>query len=239
MNVAIIFAGGTGQRMNSRTIPKQFLELHGKPILVYTLEQFQKHRQIDGIIVVCLEEWIDHCKSLVEHYCLTKVTAITPGGETGQLSIYHGLRKAAELYPKRSVVLIHDGVRPLIDSETISRVIACVQAHGTAITVMPVVETVIMEGEDGVIKSVVDRCLCRTAKAPQGFYLEDILAAHEKALEEGQTDLVDSATLMWRYGYTLHTVEGKRENIKITTPMDFYIFRALTDAQENLQVFGL
>ena len=110
-NIAIIFAGGTGQRMNSKARPKQFLELHGKPILIYTLEQFQRHPEIDGIILISLSAWVDRCKELAEYYRLSKVAAIVPGGKTGQESIWHGLCKAKELYELGSIVLIHDGVR--------------------------------------------------------------------------------------------------------------------------------
>lgn len=239
MNIAVIFAGGTGQRMNTRTKPKQFLELHGKPILVYTLEHFQRHELIDGIIVVCVQEWIPYCKELLERYCLTKVAEVVHGGDTGQTSIYHGLVCAKSIYEKNSVVLIHDGVRPLIDHDTITNAIECVKKYGSAITVSPAIETIAMKNENGEMGKIVDRSMCQIAKAPQGFYLEDILSAHQKAREEGRADFIDSACLMRHYGHMLHTVEGPIDNIKITTPSDFYIFRALEDARENSQIFGL
>lgn len=113
-NIALIFAGGTGQRMNSKSMPKQFLELHGKPIIIYTLEHFQKHVDIDGIIVVCLAEWIEYFQKLLCQYNMNKVISVVPGGETGQLSIYNGLEKIEKLASKVNseiVVLIHDGVR--------------------------------------------------------------------------------------------------------------------------------
>ena len=121
MNIAVIFAGGVGQRMHSGSTPKQFLELHGKPILVYTLEHFQRNPRIDGIVLVSIEGWIDYCRDLLQKFRLTKVSAIVPGGSNGYESISNGLRKASELYPADSVVLIHDGVRPLIDQEIISK----------------------------------------------------------------------------------------------------------------------
>lgn len=239
MNIAIIFAGGTGQRMNAKTRPKQFLELHGKPILVYTLEQFQRHEQIDGIVVVCVEGWLDYCSDLIKKYGLKKITAVVAGGNTGQQSIFHGLSKAGELYPMDTVVLIHDGVRPLIDAVTISGAIACVREHGSAITVGPTIETVTVKTEDGKIGQIIDRDLCRIAKAPQCFYLGDILAAHHRANKVGKADFIDSASLMRWYGHPLYTVDGPLENIKITTPTDFYTFRAIMDAREDLQIFGL
>lgn len=119
MNIAIIFAGGTGQRMNTKTKPKQFLELHGKPIIIYTLEHFDEHESIDGIIVVCVKEWIDYCQSMVDKFYIEKVKAIIPGGKTGMLSRFEGIKKAAELYPEDTICLMHDGVRPMIDHDLI------------------------------------------------------------------------------------------------------------------------
>lgn len=237
-NVAVIFAGGTGQRMNTKTKPKQFLELYRKPILVYTLEQFQQHKEIDGIVLVMLEGWLDYSKELIEKYRLSKVKTIVAGGATGQESIYNGLCAVSEFYKNNPIVLIHDGVRPLIDSVTISRNIACVREYGTAITVAPAIETVTMKDENGIVGKIVDRSKCQLAKAPQCFYLNDIIAAHKKAILEENKQFIDSASLMQHYGHSIYTVEGKSENIKITTPSDFYIFRAIVDARENSQIFG-
>ncbi len=238
MNIALIFAGGTGQRMNTKTKPKQFLELHGKPILVYTLEQFQKHDEIDAIILVMLESWIDYSRTLIEQYHLTKVTAIVPGGSTGQESIYNGVKTASELFPMESVILIHDGVRPLVDGETISSNIACVKQNGSAITVSPAIETTVIKNEQGMVGDIIERSRCQLAKAPQSFFLHDLWNAHCKAIDDGNLNFIDSACLMRHYGYPLYTIEGSPENIKITTPSDFYTFRALEDARENSQIFG-
>ena len=186
MNIALIFAGGTGQRMNTKTKPKQFLELHGKPILVYTLEQFQKHDEIDAIILVMLESWIDYSRTLIEQYHLTKVTAIVPGGSTGQESIYNGVKTASELFPMESVILIHDGVRPLVDGKTISSNIACVKQNGSAITVSPAIETTVIKNEQGMVGDIIERSRCQLAKAPQSFFLHDLWNAHCKAIDDGK-----------------------------------------------------
>ena len=241
MNTVLIFAGGTGQRMNSKTLPKQFLELHGKPIIIYTLEQFENHPMVDGIVVVCVEGWQDYLKKLLHKFDITKVKMIVPGGATGQESIYHGLDKLMELYTGDDVVMIHDGVRPLVDAETITANIACVNEHGNAITVSPAVETITINkpGTDRQVGTIVDRKNCRLAKAPQSFLLKDIYRAHLQAIAEEKTDFIDSASMMQYYGYTLYTVEGKTTNIKITTPTDFYIFRAIEDAKENQQIMGI
>lgn len=240
MNIALIFAGGTGTRMNSKTKPKQFLELHGKSIIIHTLEAFENHDEIDAIIVVCLESWISYLQNLIEKASLKKVKCVVPGGKTAQESQYNGLKaiKKACSPDNETVVLIHDGVRPLIDADTISKNIQSVKENGSAITVTPAIETVIMVDDELLLNKVLERSNCRMAKAPQSFYFKDILAMHERAIDEGRLNFIDSASLMMYYGYNLHTVDGLPENIKITTPSDFYIFRAICEAKENMQIFG-
>lgn len=239
MNIAIIFAGGTGQRMNTKTKPKQFLELHGKPIIIYTLEQFENHKQIDGIIIVCVEPWISYCKELIKKFHITKVKAIVPGGETGMLSRYNGITKAAELYPDDTICLMHDGVRPLIDYDTITNNIKSVKEYGSAVTVSPAIETIAVKEADNKVGTIIDRSKCQMAKAPQSFRLKELLNAHQSTIKNGITDCIDTAFLMQQNGYSLYMVEGLPENIKITTPTDYYTFRALIDAKENSQIFGI
>lgn len=238
MNIGVIFAGGSGQRMHTKDKPKQFLMVHGKPIIVHTVEVFEAHPQINGIIIVCIENWIPYMKEMVYRYRLEKVGKVVPGGATGQLSIYNGLKAAGEIYGiKNNIVLIHDGVRPLIDAETISRNIKGVKVCGNAITCAPAKETIILiDQEQSAVEEVVDRKKSVIAKAPQSFYLKDILEAQEHAISDGNMDMIDSCTLMRYYGSALHTVEGSYENIKITTPEDFYTFRAIYDARENEQL---
>ena len=239
-NVAVIFAGGTGQRMNTRTKPKQFLELYGKPIIVYTLEAFDRHNEIDGIIVVMLESWIGYTKELIRKFGLEKIKKIVPGGSSGQESIYKGRCAASEFYGENDVVLIHDGVRPLIDEETITANIRSVEEHGTAITVTAAIETITMKDETGAVGTIIDRSRCELARAPQSFRLGQILGVHNKVRQENESaGFIDSASMMKHYGYKLYTVQGKPENIKITTPSDYYIFRAMVDARESSQIFGI
>lgn len=236
---AVIFAGGTGSRMKSSTKPKQFLELHGKPIIIYTLEHFEAHTQIDNIVVVCIEEWIDYLQELLEKFHIKKVSKIVPGGKTGQMSIFNGLNVLNDLKKSdEDIVLIHDGVRPLINEITISNNIDCIKQNGNAITVKPVIETVIQVNDKNSIENVIDRDSCQTAVAPQGFYLKDIYQAHLNAQKENLFEFTDSATLMRHYGKALYTVMGGSENIKITTPSDFYIFRAISELRENAQILG-
>ena len=165
MNIAVIFAGGTGQRMNTKSKPKQFLDVHGKPVLIYTLEIFQNHSEIDAIILVCLKSWISYCKNLLRKYAITKVKYIVPGGQSGQESIFNGLKCAYENYPGDSVVLIHDGVRPLINEQVISDNIECVKANRSAITVSPAIETIVIKSENGAVGKIMERSKCEMAKA--------------------------------------------------------------------------
>lgn len=241
MNIALIFAGGTGQRMNTKTKPKQFLELNGKPIIIHTIDNFECHPQIDAIVVVCVKEWISHMEHLLEKYHVNKVKWVVPGGTSGQESIRNGLDIlwADCSVPKDALVLIHDGVRPLINEDTISKNIACAEQHGNAVTVTPATETIINVTDEDEISNILDRNTCRMARAPQTFRLEDILEAHRKAELDGNLQMIDSAMLMSHYGSALHIVEGPFENIKITTPSDFYIFRAIYEARENSQIWGI
>lgn len=237
MNIAVIFAGGVGKRMNSKDRPKQFLLVHGKPIIVHTIELFEYHEQIDGIIVVCVNDWIPYMEEMKYRYRLDKIGKIVPGGETGQLSIYNGLCAAEELYGvKENIVLIHDGVRPLINEKTITDNIESVKANGSAITCKLATETVILVDKDSKVCEVPSREASRMAQAPQSFWLNDILDVHRRALADGRKNMIDSCTMMRTYGKDLSVVIGPTENIKITTPDDFYTFRALYDAKENEQL---
>ena len=207
-NIAVVFAGGIGRRMNSKALPKQFLRLYGKEIIIYTLEHFEHHKEIDQIVISCIEDWIPFMEELLIKYRMKKVKKVVPGGSTGQESIYHGLKAAHETAgDKKAVVLIHDGVRPLINRKLISECIATVREKGSAVTVAPAIETIIRsEG-----KETVDEIIRRS----------------------------DSASMMSYYGKKIYLVEGPTENIKITTPMDYYTFKALVEAREDSQLFGV
>lgn len=239
MNTALIFAGGVGSRMHSKERPKQFLEMYNKPIIIHTLEHFENHPDIDAIVVVCVEGWIDYLQNLLYKFRIEKVKKIVTGGATGQLSIYNGLVAAKEVSGEEdTVILIHDGVRPLIDSKLISDNIESVKKNGSAITTAVVKETILVVKEDSFIDYVPSRANSRIAKAPQSFWLDDILSAHEKALNEGKNDFIDSCSMMQYFGKGLYLVDGPEENIKITTPQDFYSMRAILEAKENAQIYG-
>lgn len=240
MNIAVIFAGGIGLRMHTKSRPKQFLELNGKPVIIYTLELFDNHPQIDAICVVCLEAWIGFLEKQLKKFEINKVVKIVPGGDTGQDSIYHGLCAAEEVAESKvddTIVLIHDGVRPLITEQTITANIEKVAECGSCITCIPATETFVVKRNDGTLE-IPSRPASLIARAPQSFRLADILSAHRTARAEGRHNFIDSCTMMNHYGHSIHTIIGPMENIKITTPTDYFTFRAMVEVHENQQIFG-
>ncbi len=266
MNIGVIFAGGVGSRMHSKDIPKQFLEIYNKPIMIHTLEHFEACPDIDALAVVCVEGWIRHLEELLYKYRIEKVRKIIPGGASGQLSIFHGLYAAEDIVleggkgenilmkvpdldenasflgtriPENAddVVLIHDGVRPLIGPELLTANIRCVRECGSCITAGIVKETIVEITEGGDVKSVPERRLSRVAKAPQSFYLRDVIGTHRRALAEKRYDFIDTCTMMHHYNWHLTMIDGPYENIKITTPDDFYSMRAILQAREDAQIY--
>lgn len=239
MNIAVIFAGGVGKRIRSKEMPKQFIEVFNKPIIIYTLEHFEFSEKIDAIVIACVEEYIDYLQSLLVKYRINKVKAIVPGGKTGQLSIYNGLVAASKISQEDSIVLIHDGVRPLINGSVISDCVDMTKKYGSAVTTIKQKETIAMVDESGKIVEIPERDKLLVARAPQCFYLDDIMKCHTQALAEGKTNFTDSCSLMRYYGKEIYTVLGPDENIKITTPDDYYSLRAILEAKENAQIYGL
>ncbi|MCI8362969.1 NTP transferase domain-containing protein [Lachnospiraceae bacterium WCA-9-b2] len=238
MAIALIFAGGTGKRMNTRSKPKQFLEIHGKPVIIYTLEHFEYHEGIESILVVCVKEYIEELKGLLKRFDITKVKKIVPGGETGHDSIYQGLLAMGNFTQKDDIVLIHDGVRPLIDEELITLNIDTVRKYGNAITCEADKESQIRSLDGRTVFEMPPREQMYTAKAPQSFYYGAIKMLYEMAEKDGIKS-IDSAQLCSLYHKELYMVKSTSNNMKITEPADFYICRALYDAQEGQQVFGI
>jgi len=237
-NFAVIFAGGSGSRMHTKSRPKQFLEYQGKPVIIYTLELFDNHPLIDGIVIACVEAWIPFLEKMLKKFEINKVKRIIPGGETGQDSIYNGLIAARDVsHNDEDIVLIHDGVRPLITEQTITDNIEMVRKEGSCITCVPATETFIVNQPDGSLE-IPSRADSLIARAPQSFYLKDILLTHEQARSEGRHDFIDSCTMMHHYGHKLGKVIGPMENIKITTPTDYFVFKAMVEVHENQQIFG-
>lgn len=237
--IALIFAGGVGSRMQGAKTPKQFLELGGKSIIAHTIDHFESHPMVDSIVVVSVGFGIPHMLEIVEKSHYTKVVSVVSGGLTGQDSIYNGLEEIENLAiaGDDTIVLVHDGVRPLIDGDTISSCIASVRTNGCTATVAPASETIIEE-VDGKVERVVNRSLCKLARAPQGFLFSDLYAAHKKARAEGKHDYIDSISLMAHFGFEIHTIEGPADNIKITTRRDFFAYKGFVDYKEMEQLWS-
>ena len=239
MVIAVIFAGGVGSRMRTKDLPKQFLVIHGEPIIVRTVRHFQDHPMVDGVIVVSGADWLDYCRDLLVKHGMNKVADVVPGGSTGQESIYHGLLAAEKIAAgEKSIVLIHDGVRPLIGQKLITDNIEAVRATGSAVTCAGAKETVLVGSNEGV-DSILDRSAIKLARAPQSFWLDEILSVHREADAAGKHDYIDSASMMFEHGISLTPIDGPDENIKVTTPSDFFSLQAILNARENEQIYGI
>lgn len=226
MNIALIIAGGRGVRMNQE-IPKQFLTVNEKPVIVYTMEAFEKHPGIDAIAVVCIEGWEHVLTAYAKQYGITKLKHIFPGGENGQGSIRSGVWGLEKLYGRDDLVLVHDAIRPMLSAEIISDCIATAEKHGSAITVVPCQEAM-LETEDQVsTHSSYPRDNLKRTQTPQAFPIGALADAHREALEKGITNSIASCTMMVELGHTIYFSRGSEKNIKLTTPEDFDIFRAL------------
>mgnify|MGYP002560505088 FL=1 len=236
MNKALIFAGGTGTRMKSNGIPKQFLEIFGKPTIIHTVEKFDESESVDEIVIVCLKEYIALMTQLLSKYNIKKVTAVIPGGATGFDSRLLGLEYLMGQFNADDIVLIHDGVRPMIDSDLINKCVECTRLNGNAIVTSKIAETVLYLGDSGI--ETLNRDNCRFARAPQTFYLRDIYELYNNAKKDGKIDLIDSASIAHYYGKKLYIVEGSENNIKITTHMDYFLVKGMMEAKEYTKYFS-
>lgn len=242
MNIAIIFAGGIGQRLNNgeNSTPKQFLKINDKPIIIRTLELFQTHKDIDKIYISIHPDYYEYMQELVKYYYITKTVGIVNGGETGQESIYNALKLAQKENPQDSIVLIHDGVRPNITEEVITKNIECTKKNGNAITCTSCFETILISANGINPEHVPYRKDTYAAQAPQTFHLGEVIEAHEitRKTNPNYTDIVDTCTLYKTLDKKTFMVKGNRGNIKITTIEDLYILRALIRYKEDLEAFG-
>lgn len=234
MNVAMIIAGGKGVRMN-QDIPKQFLNIQDKPVIVYTMQAFQQHPEIDAILVVCIDGWQEILKAYARQFNITKLKWIVTGGENGQESIHNGLVELEKYCEGDDLILVHDGIRPNVSQEIISNCIAVCRMHGSAITVIPCAEAMLLrEEENGKnAKALVSRDSLARTQTPQAFPLKSLLWAHEEAKKKGIDNSIASCTLMVELGETVHFCPGSEKNIKITTTEDIEIFKALLMAKKD------
>lgn len=234
-NIGLIIAGGVGARMN-QDIPKQFLSVNEKPVIVYTLEAFQKHPEIDAIAVVCIEGWETVLQAYANQFNITKLKHIVPGGKNGQDSIRNGVYELEKHYGEDDVVLIHDAIRPMVSQEIISDCIIKTKQKGCAISVIPCAEAMVVtsDGESSVESYPRDN-LKRT-QTPQGFKIGKICDLHRRALEAGITNSVASVTLMIEMGEKVYFSAGSEKNIKLTTIEDIDIFKALLSVKRSAWV---
>lgn len=232
VNVALIIAGGSGNRMH-QDIPKQFLTVNEKPVIVYTLEAFQKHPEIDAIAVVCIEGWEQVLWAYAKQFNIDKLQYVIPGGKNGQDSIRNGVYELSRHYNPDDIVLIHDAIRPMVSAEIISDNIRVAREFGNAITVIPCAEAM-MQTEDGVVSvGSYPRDHLKRTQTPQAFHIGDICELHRKALEAGITNSVASCTLMIEMGKQVYFSTGSEKNIKLTTVEDIDIFKALLAAKRS------
>lgn len=230
--IAIIIAGGSGKRMG-QDIPKQFINVGEKPIIVYTLEAFQKHPSIDNIIVVCIDGWHDILSAYAKQFNITKLCSIVSGGSCGQESIKNGLDEAARLFDKDDMVLIHDAIRPMVSNDIISDNIAKCKLYGNATVVAPCTTVVLEKTDETFSEKVINRDNLLLTQTPQAFILSDILSAHKEAKEKGITDSVASCSLYIELGRKVFYSVGDETNIKLTRPGDIQIFKALLSTQKS------
>lgn len=228
MNIALLIAGGSGNRMG-QDIPKQFMHVDGAPIIIHTMKCFQRHPDIDAIAVVCLKGWETVLQAYANQFCIDKLKWVFPGGDTGMESIHNGIYGLQEQgCASGDLVLIHDSVRPLLSQDIISSNIAVCQAYGYAITGIKCREA-ILESDDGFSSttSIPRDKLIRT-QTPQTFRLGNIIAVHEEAKAKGIVESVASCTLIAEVGgREMHIVPGSEKNIKVTTVEDLDILKAL------------
>lgn len=239
-NIAIIFAGGSGQRMGSG-LPKQFIEIDGKPIIIHTLELFEEHPMIDDIYIACKADYIEKLQKLVKKNLISKVRKIVPGGTTGQDSIFQALSAAYDDMGPDNLVLIHDGVRPCVNAGTIELNISTATEKGCAVTCNKFFETPVTSEEGKTVESMADRGKTYTVQAPQTFVLGDVYDEHIRTRKENPeyVGIIDTCTLMYKAGKEINLVEGNRGNIKVTTPEDLFIFKGMREYRSSTQALGL
>lgn len=228
MNIAVIIAGGVGSRTGQQ-IPKQFINVYDKPILLYTLERFQAHKEIDAIEVVCLSGWEKVLQTYALQYGIAKLKWIVSGGESGQESIYKGLENLRQECGCEDIVVIHDGIRPMVEDDVISSCIACCRRHGNGVTALPIYEQIFKVLDDKTTNAYIPRETLRIVQTPQAYHYHEILAAYEEGHQKG-IGVHASAyanTLMTDLGHILFFSLGSTKNIKITTKDDIEIFRSM------------
>lgn len=224
--VALIIAGGVGSRMK-QAIPKQFMTVFDKPIIAYTMEKFEQHPAIDAIAVVCLEGWDNILESYARQYKISKLKHIFPAGSVGQESIKNGIMGLAEHYEDDTIVLIHDAIRPNLSKDIISDCIGSIERNGFTVVVVPCNEAMMETYDFESSEKSFPRDNLKRTQTPQGARLGQLVELHKKAQKKGITNSVATCTLVTEVGGKIYFSAGSPKNIKITTPEDIDIFKAL------------
>ena len=230
-NIALIIAGGSGQRMH-QDIPKQFLNVYDKPVIIYTLEAFQKHPCIDGIVVVCVEGWNEILGAYCKQFGITKLESIVPGGSNGQESIRTGICDIASRHQREDLILIHDAIRPLVSEEIISDCIRVAARHGNAISVVQCTSAMLCTEDGQTSRSQIARDNLKITQTPQCASVGTLTELHEEALRRGITNSVATCTLLIELGHELYFSLGSEKNIKLTSVEDLEIFEALLHSRK-------
>lgn len=234
MNIAIIIAGGVGSRMHQE-IPKQFINVYDKPILIYTLEGFEKDPLIDAIEVVCLEGWIEVLRAYAKQFNITKLKWIVPGGNSGQESIRNGVYNLIGKCQDNDTIIIHDGIRPMVDESVLNDVIATCEKYGNGVTSLPYNEQIFVKDDEISTTKYIPRETLRRVSTPQAYKFGKLNWAYHKAFEEkiGIYGSSYTNTMMVELGEKLYFASGSDKNIKLTTPDDIYLFKALLALKED------
>jgi 4-diphosphocytidyl-2-methyl-D-erithritol synthase len=226
MNIALLTAAGVGNRMHL-DIPKQFLYIEGKPVILYTMEAFQKHPQIDAIIVVTLQNWEETVRAYAKDYGIYKLKWVAIGGKTGQESIKNGVEELAKYCDKNDVIMVHDGNRPFVSDEIISDSLATFKEYGSAVAAMPCIEAIFRSPDGKASDDSIPRNQLFRTQTPHTYTLEKMLWAHKKAEELGIENTTATCVLMQMLGKRVYFSKGSDKNIKLTTQDDLDIFKAM------------
>lgn len=233
MNTALIIAGGIGSRMK-QDIPKQFINVNDKPIIIHTLETFQKHPEINQILVVCLDGWHDILRAYAKQNKITKLQWIINGGTNGQESIRNGVYYLENICKDDDIVIVHDGIRPLVDDAVLSDVIITCQKYGNAVTSLPYNEQIFIKKDEETTCQYIPRETLRRVATPQAYKYGKLLWAYKKAFKEkiGISSSSYTNTMMVDLGEILHFAIGSDKNIKITTQDDLELFKVLSKLKQ-------
>ena len=232
MTVALLIAGGVGARMG-QDIPKQFLHIQDKPVIVYTMERFQNNPQVDGIVVVTLPSWIAFVEAYARQFGITKLKSVVAGGETGHDSIHNGIVEIAKHYPQDTAVMIHDGIRPMVGNDIIADNLSVYRQKGNATVVIPCAEVIFHSDTPTESKEVLDRSKVWRTQTPQTFRLDKLLWAHEEVVKRGLVSPVATCHLFSLLGETVYFSKGSEKNLKLTTMDDIDIFKALLKGERS------